>query len=61
MKANQIKKIANELDHILGLCKCTPRSKKCAYWKIVDKPNPGKAQKDAILKLIKESTDGKDK
>ena len=61
MKANQIKKISSELDHILGLCKCTPRSKKCSYWQLVDKSDPGKAQKDAILKLIKESTDGKDR
>lgn len=53
MNSTQIKKISKELDHILGICKCKPNSK-CIYWKLVDSADSGKAQKNAILKLIQE-------
>ena len=53
MNSTQIKKISKELDHILGICKCKP-SRKCIYWKLVDSTDSGKAQKNAILKLIQE-------
>lgn len=53
MNSTQMKKIDKELEHILGICKCKLNSK-CIYWKIVDSPDPGKAQKNAILKLIQE-------
>lgn len=52
MTPNQQKKIEKELDCILGLCNHTIKSKTCQYWKIVDKPNPGLAQKKAIVNLI---------
>ena len=53
MNSTQMKKIDKELNHILGICKCKPNGK-CIYWKIVDSADPGKAQKNAILKLIQE-------
>lgn len=55
-KAEQ-ERLSKKLDHILGLCSCSARSK-CVWYKIVDADNPPLLMKRAIINEFKRVANG---
>lgn len=51
LTATQEKKLTAKLIHITGECNCSPNSKTCLYWKLVDKGGVEVAKE--IIKEIK--------
>lgn len=49
----QEKKLASKVKHITGECSCSPNSKTCIYWKMVDKGGDDWQAKEIIKALEK--------
>lgn len=51
LTAKQKRTLASKVKHITGECSCSPNSKTCIYWKLVDKGGDDWQTKE-IIKLI---------
>ena len=53
LSATQKKKLTSKVKHITGECGCSPNSKTCIYWRLVDKGGDDWQAKEIIKEVEK--------